>query len=367
MASVTYRKKENRWHIRFQEKGKKEIIKSLPGNLYEKTVAQKTNWYKEQVALGYVDPWHENLNSLIVEDALAEFLESNLQSGNWAEDTTYKTNKNCLGRILEPIQEYPLGDRTTKEVFQKVFEDSNGNAFSKRGNRGRLNVFLKYCHKEGYLTDRIKVDLPVKYQIEIRNTDEIKYITWHQLQDVCSAHRWIYQQNDRIFNTHHTKDLEFYPDLYWFMFYSLLRRFEVPKLKAGDLKGNKLTVRGKGRRTDVITLPPPALEIAQKYAEGKGKDEHLFVSYMNRPKVHLGTAVELALGKDHPTKGFHQLRHGGVVHYISLGMPVQFISKLARHKSIKITLDTYADVLPDRMEDAFADVKHEPAFDPIKV
>jgi integrase len=360
MASITYRKKGNRWHIRFQAQGKKEIIKSLPGTLYEKTVAQKASWYQEQVSLGRVDPWRKTLNTLYVEDALAEFLEMNLQTGNWAADTTHRTNKNSLNRILKPICDYPLGDRTTKEVFQRVFNESNGNAFTKRGNRARLNVFLKYCYKEGYLSDSVTVDLPMKYQIEIRNTDEIKYITWHQLEDVCHAHRWIYQQNSRIFNTHHTKDLDFYPDLYWFMFYSLLRRFEVPKLKVGDLKGKKLTVRGKGRRTDVITLPPPALRIAQKYAEGRDLDEYLFVSYMNRPKIHLAAAIELALGKDHPTKGFHQLRHGGVVHYISLGKPIQFISKLARHKSIQVTLDTYADVLPDRMEDAFADVKHEP-------
>ncbi len=359
MAWVSYRRVGDKWHVRFRAKGKKEIIKTYPGTLYEKTIIQKVGYLKEQIALGHEDPWQGQGFELSAGTVLNMYLEENLESGNWAEHTTHKTNKNVLTRMLAPVEGEAINE-ISADHWQQLFNDLPGGAYTKKGDRGRLNSFLKYAHDKGYMNNRIKVDLPMKYVLEMRNRSSIKYITWQQLDDVCAAHRWIYRQNHLIYGTHSRKDPEFYPDLYFFIFYSLLRSFEVPKLKAKHLKGNKLTVQGKGRRTDIITLPPPALDIAQKYVKGKSPDEYIFCSDMNRPRKHLGRAVELALGPDHPSKGFHQLRHSGCVYYISMGKPIQFISKLLRHKSIDVTLRVYSDVLPDKMEEVFSDVRHRP-------
>lgn len=354
MASVSYRKKGTNWHIRFQKQGSKEITKILPGSLHEKSIAQKTNWYKEQIALGRIDPWEQADTPIIsVDDALDEYLYMNLANGNWAENTTHKTNKNVLKRMLKPIRDHLLGVQTPEMLFQDLFEKLPGEAYTKKGDRGRINGFLKYCFKEGYLEKHYKVTLPMTYKLEMRNTTSIKYMTREQLSDVCKALHFIHRQTPAS----HGKPPEFYTDLYWFMFYSLLRKEEVPKLTKGDLNGNRLSVKGKGRRTDIITLPPPALEIAQKYSLGKQKSEPLFTENMNRAKVHFGRAIDMALGEDHPSKGFHQLRHGGVVYYLSEGIPVQFVSKLARHKSIQVTLTVYADVLPDKMDEVFSGIR----------
>lgn len=358
MASVTYRKVGPKWHIRFREKGKKEIIKTIPGTLYEKSVAQKVNWYKEQMALERINPWADGEDApiMVVDDALDEYLFVNLKNGNWAKDSTHKTNKNVLKRMLLPIQSDIMGDKTPQTLFQHLFEILPGGAYTKKGDCGRINGFLKYCHQEGYLTKGHKVQLPMEYKLEMRNTQSIKYITWDQLHDVCKAVHFLHRQTE----SSHGKPPEFYTDIYWFMFYSLLRKEEIPKLTAGSLKGKRLSVQGKGRRTDIITLPPPALEIARKYAKGKASDEPLFLTHMNRPEVHLGNAIELALGEDHPSKGFHQLRHGGVVYYMSNDIPVQFVSKLARHKSLQVTLTVYGDILPDRMDEVFSKIEHKP-------
>jgi integrase len=359
MASVSYRKVGSRWHIRFRAKGKKEVTKSLPGTLYEKTVAAKAGWYENEMALGRYDPWKpEPSSSLSVCDVLDEYLAVNLESGNWAPDSTHKTNKSVLTRMLEPVEARPITSLTPEE-YQHLFEKLPGGAYTKKGDRGRINGFLKFAYNHGYIKDQIKVSLPMEYVLEMRNTDSIKYITWHQLDRVCKAHEFLSRQNTALFKTR-GKPPEFYTNIFWFYFYSLLRKEELPKLKVKDLKGNKLSVKGKGRRTDIITLPPPALSIAKEFAKGKSGDDHLFVKHSNRPEHHLKNAVDMALGNEAPSKGFHMLRHSGVVYYISEGVPIQFISKLARHRSIKITLDVYADVLPDKAEEAFSGITHAP-------
>lgn len=81
---------------------------------------------------------------------------------------------------------------------------------------------------------------------------------------------------------------------------------------------------------------------------------------MNRAYKHFRPAVKMALGDDHPS-GFHQLRHGGVVHYLTMGKPIQFVSKLCRHANIQDTLTVYANIIPDGLAAAFSDVTHGPA------
>lgn len=368
--TVSYRKVGNRWHIRFVGKRKgvrKEVIKSYPGGMLEKKIKQIAGHLEIEWHSGEFDPFAEKQknNAPALGEALIEYCETNLASGNWA-DTTYKTNLNTLTRMLERDWLTQLGPSTDEDFFQNSLNESAGKPVTKKGSRSRLNAFLKWAYNKGYLPEQYQTDLTMYEKIELRNRDDIKHITWQQLRDVCDAHRWLCRQNDRIFNTHNSKDPDFYPDLWWFMFYSLLRKQEVTKLKVSDLLiGERLRVRGKFRRTEIMHLPPPALRIAEKYTYGKKPDELLFVSHMNRARQHLGRAVELALGPEyaerHGAKGFHQLRHGGIVHYISLGKPIAFISKLARHRSISITDKQYADVIQDKIKEAFADIRHEPA------
>lgn len=351
---VSYRKVYNKWHIRFRKSGGKEVTKSLPGSLKEKTVQTKAAWYEEQIALGRLDPWEESSPGLLLQTALEEYFAENKKSGNWSEKT-YSVTTYELQRMFNEVLAKPI-DQITQ--WQSLFDAYPGNHNSRRGYRTRVNAFLNWAADKGYIKPT-SVELRVSDKKAIQNDDSVKYITWDQLDRVCQAERFLHRQNRLIYKTP-GKDADFYPDLWWFMFYSLLRKSEVERLSAGDLTARRLTVFGKGRRKDIITLPPPAFEIAQKYTTGKDKSDPIFTTDMNRPYKHLSRAVELALGPDHHSKGFHQIRHGGIVHYLSLGKPLQFVSKLARHRSSRTTAERYADVIPERMDDVFGDVSHSP-------
>jgi integrase len=361
-VSVSYRKKGNKWHIRFRAKGRKEIIKSLAGRLAEKTVAGKAAWYEEECHLGRFDPWAERLEQsrLTIGDAVDEYCAGQFASSNWAE-STYKRGLSDLHAALAPLTDRKAGAGLNGRDFQSAFDQCPGNAATRKGRRGRVNAFLRWAAEEGLLADRYRVDISMDDVIEIRNTDKIKYLTWNQLRDVCAAHRWLAGQNAALYGGDDHRDPDFYPDLWWFMFYLMLRKSEPAKIVVKDLlPGDRIRIHGKGRRTDIIHMPPPAREIAEKYSEGKGPDDPLFLSDMNRPRHHLRKAIGLALGSEAPT-GFHQLRHGGVVHYLTLGKPVQFVSKLARHRSVQVTLVVYGDIIPDGLEQAFSDVEHQAA------
>lgn len=347
---VSYRKRGNRWHIRFREKGKKEVTEVLPGSLHESTIKKKVAWWEEQIALGREDPWEKSSGGML-SDLIDEYLAAHKRE--WA-DSTYRGNK----IVLSIFPDREINKDTPNEFFQKAYEGHDVAATTRKSNRGRINAFLSWLHRQGF--PRWKVELPPEARIELQMSDSIKYLSWQQVDDVCRAHRFAHRQKRAFFGIPNAKDPVFYCDLWWFMFYSLLRAEEVPRMKAKHLNGKSLKVYGKGRRVDIITLPPPALEIARRHVSGKQPDDPVFVTHMNRPRRQLEDAIELALGPGR-RKGFHLLRHGGVVHYLSLGKPVQFVSKLARHKSIDVTLRVYGDIVPDSMESAFADVKHKPS------
>lgn len=368
---VSYRKVGNRWHIRFikgSRKSRKETMISLPGRMQEENVRKKSDWYEVEWSMGRFDPFLEKSNreGPPLSDALSEYCEENKLNGNWAEKSTYKTNKNVFRRMFLDVEDIYLGDQTDQSFFQNYFNKSSGNSRTKKGNAGRLNSFLKWAHKKGHLPERYKVDITMHQKIELRNTEKVKYLTWEQVRDICRAHVWSMKQTQRIWNTKSRYEPEFYTDMWWFYFYSLLRSEEITKLRAGDLlTDGRLRVQGKGRRTDIIYLPPPARTIAEKYTHGKKSDEPMFTTSTTQSRRFLGDAVRLAMGdefaEDDGRTGFHQFRHGGVVHYLSLGKPIQFVSKLARHKSIHITDEIYGDVINEAIRDIFEDVQHKPA------
>ena len=362
MASVIHRKVGKKWHIRFREKGRKEIVKSYPGSLKEKTIADKTVWFKEEIALGRFDPWQQvsQSGSRYLYDLVEDYCNENLASGNWSEKT-FNTNRSRLINTLKPV----LNRQCSKAIgnkFQDCLDDLDVAPVTKKGYRATVNSFSTWLYKKGYLTTKPETELSISDKITLRNQRSVKYLTWNQVNDISQALEFRSRQLNALYSYPNGRGASYYSDLFWFMFYSLLRKEEVPKLQAKDLlPGGRLRVQGKGRRVDVIPLPPPALDIASKHAKGKRPNEPLIVTHMNRPYVHFKKGIALALGSEHPT-GFHQLRHGGVVHYFTLGKPVQFVSKLCRHASVQVTLEVYGDIIPDGLAAAFSDITHEPAI-----
>lgn len=360
MPSVTYRKSGNRWHIRFREKGRKEIVKSLSGSLQERTVRKKAAWYDEQWSLGRFDPYdeHQGESRIQIREAIVDYCQENLASGNWSQ-ATHERALNCISRTLQSVLDHRVSTLTIRKV-----EDSVGNldvsAITKKGYLAKTNTFLKHLYETGYTRDRIHCSLDVTEKLEIRNQSKIKYLTWEKLDHVCKALQFTSRQNHHLYRSEDVAD--FYVEMWWFMFYSLLRKNEVTRLRNRDVLdgGKRIRIHGKGRKIDEIPLPGPAADLIRKHWDPRDPDGPVFTSHMNRPYKHFRQAISLALGEDHPS-GFHQLRHGGVVHYLTLGKPIQFVSKLCRHANIQVTLRVYANVIPDGLAAAFSDVSHAPA------
>ncbi|MEX1213319.1 MAG: site-specific integrase [Balneolaceae bacterium] len=360
MPSVSFRKSGSRWHIRFREKGRKEVVKSFPGSLQERTVQKKAAWYDEQWSLDRFDPYNDQQGDshVLVRDAIDDYCQENLASGNWSK-ATYERALNCISRSLESVL-----NRRVSGLTQHLVEDSIGelsvSAITKKGYLAKTNTFLKRLHESDIIRDQIQCSLEVTEKLAIRNDSKIKYLIWQQLDHVCSAMQFIGRQNHHLYRSDDIAS--FYVDMWWFMFYSLLRKNEVSRLTNRDVIGEaeRIRVHGKGRKVDEIPLPAPAADLIRKYWDSRDPDGPVFSSHMNRSYKHFRQAVCLALGEDHPS-GFHQLRHGGVVHYLTLGKPIQFVSKLCRHANIQVTLQVYANVNPDGLAAAFSDVSHGPA------
>jgi integrase len=49
---------------------------------------------------------------------------------------------------------------------------------------------------------------------------------------------------------------------------------------------------------------------------------------------------------------YHDLRHTAATLLIAQGVPMKFVQKILGHSSFKVTMDTYAHVLPSMLEDA---------------
>lgn len=357
---VNYRRSRSRWHIRFRTKGRKEVIKSFSGRMGEKTIAQKADWYQVESDMGRFDPWEDKRvsSSLVIQDAIEEYCRSNRDSGNWST-ASFENYTSRLQCVLAPVMDRKVS-LLEKSDYESCLSGLDVAPVTKKGYISTLNSFLKHLHQTGAAGERVKCELNVNEKLEIRNDSKIKYLTWQQVDDICSATRFSCRQKHGLYKVDDVS--EFYTDMYWFMFYSLLRKNEVSRIRNRDVlgSGDRLRVHGKGRKVDEIPLPGPAAEIIRKYWDPSDAAGAVFTTHMNRAYKHFRPAVKMALGDDHPS-GFHQLRHGGVVHYLTMGKPIQFVSKLCRHANIQVTLTVYANIIPDGLAAAFSDVTHGPA------
>lgn len=362
MASVSYRKVGKKWHIRFREHGRKEIVKSYPTSIHEDTIEKKANWFDEEIALGRYDPWEEEDadSDYPLGKAIEKFIKENMDAGQWLPRTK-QTYQERLGLITREFGAGASIKRLSENKLQRWLDEYPVSATSKKNYRVSVNVFLKWLHENDYTKKRWKLTLSRLDKIEIRNKSGIKHITYKQLQDICKAYRWRVRMDKRIGYMKGGFDEDRLPDAWWFMFWQMLRKSELPKIRGKDVNGGKLRVHGKGNKIQWMDMVPPAREIVDRR---KGDpDKPLFgIKPTNHNFLYesFRDAVRLALGEDHRS-GLHQLRHGGAVHYFTLGKPVQFVSKLLRHADVAVTYKVYGGVIEDKISSVFSDVKDEPA------
>lgn len=360
-AWVSYKSlPSGKWRIRFRAKKRPEVGVTLPSSLQEKTIKNKVIWYQEQIKQGYFNPWQKEDNRKKVTEAIQEYI--NISKPKWSE-SSYLTEVSRANKLQRHIP----GNTYIRNVkdwnwfndlpLKKDKHDTNGySAASVSSYYVSTRTFLNFCIEQKYIEDyKLTLDSEVVKRL---NQSSVKYITHGELTAVCEAFIAYREQTgyERVSRYRHTR-------LWWVMFWQCLRKNEPLYIKKEfvNFDSMKIKVFGKGGTMHWIPIIPPAKKHFQWFIDNprKGVDNLFGFKSMASTMNEFRAFVRKKL----PHKqngGFHQLRHGGAVHYLTEGVPIIFVSKLLRHKSTKVTSEVYADIIEGMEGSAFTNIKDEP-------
>lgn len=131
--------------------------------------------------------------------------------------------------------------------------------------------------------------------------------------------------------------------------YRDLQEFDMNKVE--EVKGKKVYTGMRGKTGIPFTVPllPPALEVLRKY---KGK-----LPLISNVKYNLYLKeVTKAAGIDKPVTT-HWARHTGATLLLNQGVPMEIVSKVCGHSSIKMTEKIYAKLLDETVVKAVSKVE----------
>ena len=204
-----------------------------------------------------------------------------------------------------------------------------------------LNSFILDAQKEGLLQlnpyDRVKIEKGSDYD----GLD--KCLSPEEFLQVRTAT----MPDDRL---ERVRDL-FIFHTYTCLSYHDLRAFNVKKIQEVD--GRKVYIGHRGKTKIEYTVPilSPALEILDKY---KGKLPMLSNVKYN---VYLKEVVAAA-DIDKPVTT-HWARHTGATLLLNAGVPIEIVSKVCGHSTIKMTERIYAKLLPKTVVAAVNEIENK--------
>ena len=191
-----------------------------------------------------------------------------------------------------------------------------------------LNSFILDAQKDGIIQrnpyDHVKIDHGDDHDgIE-------KYLTPEEFQIVRTA----VMPDDRL---NRVRDV-FVFHAYTCMSYHDLKAFDIKKIREIDGKKVYSGYRGKTKIEFTVPLLGPAVEILEKY---KGKLPLLSNVKYNEYLKEVMTAA----GIKKPVTT-HWARHTGATLLLNAGVPIEIVSKICGHSSVKMTEKVYAKLLP---------------------
>ncbi len=250
-------------------------------------------------------------------------------------------------RFLRFLKEYgkirtfdDLREDKVMELDKYLKKQNDMKAKSRWNNYHRfLNSFILDAQKE-HLIERNPYD---SVNIEHGNdSDGIdKYLTPEEFAQLRKA----VMDSDRLEKVH---DL-FVFQCYTCLSYTDLRAFNAKKIQEKDGKRFYFGLRGKTKIDFTIPILKEAQAILDKY---KGKLPIISNVKYNK---YIKEVVALA-GIDKPVTT-HWARHTGATLLLNAGVPMQTVSKVCGHSSIKMTEKIYAKLLPETVVSAVYDVE----------
>lgn len=201
-----------------------------------------------------------------------------------------------------------------------------------------LNSFIIDAIEEGYIQKN-----PYKWiNIEKRRIDSIeRCLTLDEFNKI---------KNTKV----PTESLSKVRDVFVFqtytcLSYSDLKEFDIKNIH--NIKDTKVYIGNRNKTSQPFTIPivSEAWKILQKY---NGKLPIISnVKYNEYLKI-----VAQSAGIDKPISS-HWARHTGATLFLNKGIPMEIISKICGHSSIKITEQVYAKMLDETVVDAVSKVK----------
>lgn len=133
------------------------------------------------------------------------------------------------------------------------------------------------------------------------------------------------------------------------LFSTWCRVSEIEQMNITDIRGDEMTVLGKGKKERIVYLNSKAQLAITNYLDSRNDNEApLFVSY-DKPHNRLlkssiekyvrDLGLELKIENVHP----HRFRRTGATMALRSGMPIETVSKLLGHESIETT-QIYLDI-----------------------
>lgn len=305
---------------------------------------------------------------MTLDDTLIAFILDQRLKGN--TDKTIKGYKGFLGRFITWLRGnnvIMLEDLTLQHVQQyqlyidiKPSETCAGKKLTKRTVQTymrHIKVFLKFCHKEGYMLEPIheKVKLPKAERpvIEILTDEEIEVIlaTFTKSESGLRNKALIYLMLD-----------------------SGLRLSEVSGIKTSNINFDRgyLKVFGKGRKERIVPLGLKVRRAMLAYvhkrraADELEDDQYFFLTKERKPLTP--DCVRNLMGRLKKKTGIsrlhaHLFRHTFATNFLVYGLgDVYELSRLLGHSQLQITekylqLASYYTILEKRRKTSYLDLR----------
>lgn len=272
-----------------------------------------------------IDPKGKLLQDLL-KDFLTHSHELNLQLA------TIENKRGELLRLLTFLEDRPLTLETAKLYIQKC-QTQDGNVISSiRTKIKTIRAFVNWMFKNKHIPENFAQDIPLPKM----NKKLLDIVSMDVAEKIIIAGTEIKPTDDCAVVRRKT-------DLRLAMRFALRTGLRVNELRT--LKGSDLhlydspawfSVISKGGNQDILPFPPDMI----KDLEPRLKNDLLFVfsedniiEKLQRGAKLMGVTFKITT---------HTLRHIFSTHLLKQGMPLQEVSRLLRHSSIKITDDFYS-------------------------
>jgi integrase len=280
-----------------------------------------------------------------VAEAVAKFFED--ATARKLQPPTIKKLKNLLEKRLLPWCQH-RGYRLLKQLdvdalrqFRTTWPDASISAYK---NLERLRSFFRFCHQAGWTGTNPALALkPPKLADKSKR---VKVFTPKQLQAILEACYKYPQQN--VYGHNNRARVR---ALILTLRYSGMRIGDCVGLAKSHLEGNKLFLNTEKSGSKIyVPLPPEAVEALRDiqnggeffFWTGNGLRKSAVADWQRA----LRRLFELANVKGNP----HMFRHTFATELLKKGVPIEDVSILLGHSSVKITESYYSHWVAERRE-----------------